>query len=110
METGLVGGLVGDERLGVLGQEAVVLLFCGRDRELVDPSDDFGPARIGEVDGAGDFVDRQPASGEEPFEIPDADAGEDVPQLRPLASLEFGRAEGAREPGAALGRSGIPAK
>ena len=49
------------------------------------------------MDRAGDFVDGEPAPGKEPFEIPGADAGEDVPQLRPLASLQLGCAKGARE-------------
>lgn len=73
------------------------LLFPRRHGELVDPSDDFGPARIGEMDSPGDFVDGEPGPGKKPLEIPNSDAGEDVPELRPLPPFQLGRAKGARQ-------------
>ena len=53
------------------------------------------------MDGAGDFVDRHPACREKPREIPEVDAGEDVPHLVTLDRSQARRAEDPGELGAA---------
>lgn len=65
--------------------------------ELVDPGDDIGPANLGEVDGAGGFVERNGASGEDTVEMNGKDGGEDVPDLGPGLPGEFDRPKVAAE-------------
>ena len=61
----------------------------------------MGPERFAEVDGSGDFVHRHPSGREKPGEVPQVDAGEDVPHLVTLDRSQARRAEEPGELGAA---------
>ena len=53
------------------------------------------------MDGARDFVHRHPSGRQEPGEVPQVDAGEDVPHLVALDGSQSGSAEDAGELGTA---------
>lgn len=76
--------------------------------ELVEPGNDYGSASVGDMQGAGDLVERHGAAGKDAAEVEGVDAGEDVPDLGPRLPREFGRTKVASELGAgrAIGHAG----
>ncbi len=53
----------------------------GAGGELVYPCDDVATSSSREVDGASSFVDREAAPAKKMAEIPETDAGKDMPEL-----------------------------